>query len=786
MAIKKSELYSSIWQACDQLRGGMDASQYKDYVLVLLFVKYVSDKYGNDPDPVIEIPTSEEPGKGGSFKDMIHWKGKDKIGDELNKIIGRLADANGLKGVIDVTDFNDSDKLGKGKDMVDRLSKLIAIFEKPELDFSKNRAEGDDLLGDAYEYLMKNFAVQSGKSKGQFYTPAEVSRVMSKVIGITSASRADQSVYDPACGSGSLLIKAASEAKVKITVFGQEMDNSMAGLAKMNMILHDIPTAEIHKDNTLSSPGFKKPDGTLMTFDYAVANPPFSVKNWRDGFNPEQDLYGRFDGLGIPPAKNGDYAFLLHFIKSLKSNGKGAIILPHGVLFRGNAEAEIRTNLIKRGYIKGIIGLPANLFYGTGIPASIIVIDKEQAEQRQSIFFIDASKGYVKDGNKNRLREQDIHKIVDVFNRQTELEKYSRRVNYKEIEKNEYNLNIPRYIDTSEPEDLQDIEAHLRGGIPSRDIHNLDRFWMMMPDLKAKLFSCFGRDGYMKLNIEVKDLSRQILTDAHFLTFKANWMLRLTDWSETSANLLKSIQIKDNPKQLIHSISEELLTLFKPNPLIDGYDIFQLLMQYWTDTMQDDVYMIVVEGWKADKELVPMELLINRYFTAEQQHLDELEQQKEGLSTRMQELEEEQSEEEDIYGDVCTDKGKITKALITARIKAIRQDPDAQDELKALQVYLELLEAEAELKSKIKTAAKALDSKVEAKYKQLSEPELKTLIVDDKWLARITEEVFTAIDSVSHRLTSRIKELAERYAQPLPQIENEVNELSQKVEEHLK
>ncbi|MDY0152318.1 MAG: type I restriction-modification system subunit M, partial [Candidatus Cloacimonas sp.] len=621
MALKKSELYSSIWQACDQLRGGMDASQYKDYVLVLLFVKYVSDKYGNDPDPVIEIPTSAEPGKGGSFKDMIHWKGKDKIGDELNKIIGRLADANGLKGVIDVTDFNDSDKLGKGKDMVDRLSKLIAIFEKPELDFSKNRAEGDDLLGDAYEYLMKNFAVQSGKSKGQFYTPAEVSRVMSKVIGIASASRADQSVYDPACGSGSLLIKAASEAKVKITVFGQEMDNSMAGLAKMNMILHDIPTAEIHKDNTLSSPGFKKPDGTLMSFDYAVANPPFSVKNWRDGFNPEHDLYGRFEGLGIPPAKNGDYAFLLHFIKSLKSNGKGAIILPHGVLFRGNAEADIRTNLIKRGHIKGIIGLPANLFYGTGIPACIIVIDKEQAQQRQSIFFIDASKGYVKDGNKNRLREQDIHKIVDVFNKQTELEKYSRSVNYQEIEKNEYNLNIPRYIDTSEPEDLQDIEAHLKGGIPSRDVHNLDQFWRVMPDLKTKLFSCFGRDGYMKLNSEVKGISRQILSDAQFLTFKTNWMLRLTDWSETSASLLKGIKIKDNPKQLIHSISEELLTLFKPNPLINGYDIFQLLMQYWTDTMQDDVYLIVVEGWKADKELVPAELLINRYFTAEQQHL---------------------------------------------------------------------------------------------------------------------------------------------------------------------
>lgn len=278
MAIKKSELYSSIWQACDQLRGGMDASQYKDYVLVLLFVKYVSDKYGNDPDALIVIPTSDEPGKGGSFADMSYWKGKEKIGDEINKIIGRLADANNLKGVIDVTDFNDSDKLGKGKAMVERLSNLVAIFEKPELDFSRNRAEGDDLLGDAYEYLMKNFAVQSGKSKGQFYTPAEVSRVMSKVIGISAATRASQTVYDPTCGSGSLLIKAASEANVDISVFGQEIDISMAGLAKMNMILHDIPTAVIYQDNTLSTPYFKNADGTLKAFDFAVANPPFPTR----------------------------------------------------------------------------------------------------------------------------------------------------------------------------------------------------------------------------------------------------------------------------------------------------------------------------------------------------------------------------------------------------------------------------------------------------------------------------------------------------------------------------
>ncbi len=422
MAVKKSELYSSIWKSCDELRGGMDASQYKDYVLVLLFVKYVSDRYARVDDALIEVP------EGGSFQDIVGLRGDKKIGEKINEIIGNLAEANDLKGVIDVADFNDEDKLGKGKEMQDRLTNLVAIFQNPALNFSKNRADGDDILGDAYEYLMRNFATQSGKSKGQFYTPAEVSRVIAKVIGVNSAQTQDQTIYDPTCGSGSLLLKAADEAERGLTIYGQEMDNATRALARMNMILHGHPTAEIWQGNTLANPHFKNPDGSLKTFDFAVANPPFSSKAWSNGLDPSNDEFKRFDGYGIPPAKNGDYAFLLHIVRSLKSKGKGAIILPQGVLFRGNAEAEIRRNLIRKGIIKGIIGLPPNLFFGTGIPACIIVLDKENAENRQSIFMIDASKGFVKDGNKNRLREQDIHKIVDVFNKQLEIPKYSRMV----------------------------------------------------------------------------------------------------------------------------------------------------------------------------------------------------------------------------------------------------------------------------------------------------------------------------------------------------------------------
>src|SRR3954471_21247309 len=423
MALKKSDLYASIWASCDELRGGMDASQYKDYVLFMLFIKYISDKYGNSADfaPPVNIP------KGASFTDMVALKGKSDIGDRINtQIIQPLIDANERLARSDFPDFNDPNKLGEGQAMVDRLSNLIGIFQKPELDFSQNRAEGDDILGDAYEYLMRHFATESGKSKGQFYTPAEVSRVVAKILGIrTARTSASTTVYDPTCGSGSLLLKVGDEAGTAVTLYGQEKDAVTSGLARMNMILHDNPTALIVQGNTLADPKFKEGDA-LKTFDYVVANPPFSDKRWSNGIDPLNDPHQRFQPFGTPPAKQGDYAYLLHIVRSLKSTGKGACILPHGVLFRGGAEADIRRALVRKGYIKGIIGLPTNLFYGTGIPACIVVIDKEDAQARKGIFMIDTSGGFMKDGPKNRLREMDIHRIVDVFNKQLGVPNYAR------------------------------------------------------------------------------------------------------------------------------------------------------------------------------------------------------------------------------------------------------------------------------------------------------------------------------------------------------------------------
>lgn len=808
MAVKKSELYSSIWQSCDELRGGMDASQYKDYVLILLFVKYVSDRFAGQKDSELEIP------KGGGFKDMVALKGDKEIGDKINKIISKLAEANDLKGIIDTADFNDEGKLGKDKEMVDRLSKLIAIFDKPSLDFRSNRADGDDLLGDAYEYLMRHFATESGKSKGQFYTPAEVSRIMAKVIGIAGATRASQTLYDPTCGSGSLLLKAHDEAPVDITIYGQENDVATAGLAKMNMILHGCTTADIWKDNTLSTPHFKEKNGNLRAFDFAVANPPFSNKNWTNGLDPLNDEFKRFE-FGIPPKKNGDYAFLLHLLTSLKSTGKGAIILPHGVLFRGGAEGDIRRNIIQRGYIKGIIGLPPNLFYGTGIPACIVVLDKEGAAIRTGIFMIDASKAFIKDGNKNRLREQDIHKIVDAFTRQLEIPGYSRMIPIAEISdpKNDFNLNLPRYIDSSDPEDLQDIDGHLRGGIPERDIDALENYWKVIPSVRKLLFKSAGRAGYIQLRPAVSEVKAQIFGHPEFTSFNKSVTTIFEKWKKTNLPLLNKIGKGTRPKELIHTLSEDLLSAFEKTPLLDAYDMYQHLMDYWGETMQDDVYMVASDGWreaakprpvtidakgkttekpdfivgtlKLKVELIPTSILIARYFEPEKTAIEELESQLASTGQAMAEMIEEQGGEEGLLSEVAED-GKISKKDATARFKVIMGDKDYADEVKVLSDYLYHIEKESEIKAKLKDAKTQLDEKLAAKYGKLTEEEIKGIVINDKWLAAIEAALQSELSSVSQRLTERIRELADRYTIPLPNIILDVTKLSAKVDNHLK
>ncbi|BCT67016.1 class I SAM-dependent DNA methyltransferase [Nitrosospira sp. NRS527] len=804
--VKKSDLYSSIWASCDELRGGMDASQYKDYVLFMLFIKYISDKYGDSDDfvPPVVIPP------GASFKDMVALKGKDDIGDKINtQIIQKLIESNTKLARSDFPDFNDPNKLGEGAAMIERLGNLIAIFEKPELNFGNNRADNDDLLGDAYEYLMRHFAQDSGKSKGQFYTPSEVSRIIAQVIGISRENtKGSTTAYDPTCGSGSLLLKVAAEAGRQITLEGQEKDVTTAGLARMNMILHDFPTATILSGDTLVNPKFK--DGEqLRTYDYVVANPPFSDKKWSTGLNPSNDPYQRFT-WGQPPAKQGDYAYLLHVIRSMKATtGKGAIILPHGVLFRGNAEAAMRRHLVRSGILKGIIGLPANLFFGTGIPACILVLDKENTAARKGIFMIDASKGFIKDGPKNRLCEQDIHRIVDTFRRGIDVPRYARMVPLDEIasNKNDYNLNLSRYIGSSEPEDLHDIDAHLNGGIPEHDIDAFAADWQEMPGLRSTLFEA-ERFGYARLRQPVAEVRQTILAHPEFQRFRTKVETLFDKWCRAVTPLLTGIQPGDNPKALIAKVSETLLATFQAAPLLDPYDVYQHLMDYWAETMQDDAYLIAADGWVAlsrriletdkkgktkDKgwtcDLLPKPYIVARYFASERAELDAKQAELEGLTSQIAELEEEHGGEYGLLFEAQDEKGALIKASVSHRLSAAEEggiDVAEPGEIPLLCKWLKLNVKETALKKTVKTLEVRLDQKAYEHYAALTEVEVKTLVVEDKWMARLQQDVQQELERVSQTLTQRIRELAARYETPLPKLESDVAALSAKVEEHLK
>lgn len=805
MAIKKSDLYSSLWASCDALRGGMDASQYKDYVLTLLFVKYISDKFKNQKFGAIKVPD------GASFQDMVDLVGTPNIGDDINKkILNPIKEANNLN---DFPDFNDESKLGKGKDLVETVGDLILIFNSPELDFSSNSAEGDDILGDAYEFLMRHFARESGKSKGQFYTPAEVSRILAKVLGINeSNSTAETTAYDPTCGSGSLLLKVADEAHKSISLYGQEKEISTANLAKMNMILHNNATAEVFADNTLSRPHFKN-DGQLKSFDYVVANPPFSLKNWSVGVSTDADEFGRFTDFGVPPEKNGDYAFLLHIIKSLKSSGKGAVVLPHGVLFRGNAEAEIRKNVIKKGFIKGIIGLPANLFYGTGIPACIIILDKENASSRKGIFMIDASKDFVKDGDKNKLRERDIRKITDVFSDFTEVEKYSRMVSFAEIanEKNDYNLNIPRYIDNQETEDLQDLFAHLHGGIPAKDVHEMEKFWAVFPAMKKDLFKV-KENGYFELQMPLEETKDFILNHPQFQGFKKQVLENFDGWKTERVAHFNNLEKGCHPKEEIKKSGELLLHTFEHNPLIDSYDLFQYLMNVYSENMMDDLYSVSLEGWKAGNDwqrliikgkkdkngksakdktvdgldgisgkMISPQLIIENYLAKEQKALTDFETEVENIKASLQESEEENAVEEGLFEDL----EKVNLTTVKALFKEKKKSVLAKEEAQVFENYITLQETLAETNAFIKKQKTQIEKAVTEIYPTLSEKEIKHLVIEKKWLQNLENALHAETDRISQTLSQRIKELAERYRETLGELESQSQTAEAKVKLHL-
>jgi len=469
--ISQDEINGVLWKACDTFRGTVDAAEYKNYILVMLFVKYISDTwqerynelqehYGKDDSRILRRLERERfvlP-KGCAFPDLYNAREESNIGELINQALEQIEEANRqkLQGVFRNIDYNSEANLGQTKDRNIRLKHLLEDFADKRLDLRPSRIGSMDVIGDAYEYLISMFAAGAGKKAGEFYTPAAVSELIAEMVDPQPGER----IGDPTCGSGSLLIKCGSQLKKRgikdFSLYGQEITGSTWALAKMNMFLHGMDNARIEWGDTIRSPKLLEKD-TTMKFEVVVANPPFSLDKWGYDDVSKSDPYKRFH-RGLPPKSKGDYAFISHMIETTTADsGRVAVVVPHGVLFRGAAEGVIRKKLIDENLLDAVIGLPANLFFGTGIPAAIVLLKRHKTDKK--VLFIDASREYADGKNQNKLREQDIEKIVKAYKARQTVDKYAYLASLEEIHENDYNLNIPRYVDTFEEEAEIDIQA---------------------------------------------------------------------------------------------------------------------------------------------------------------------------------------------------------------------------------------------------------------------------------------------------------------------------------------
>ncbi|GAA9344765.1 type I restriction-modification system subunit M [Helicobacter pylori] len=638
------------------------------------------------------------------------------------------------------------------------------------------------------------------------------------MLGIDENTRQDKSIYDPTCGSGSLLLKASSLAGEKgLTIYGQEKDISTTALCKMNMILHNSATADIAKggSSTLSNPLFTTENGMLKTFDYVVANPPFSLKNWTDGLSIDykskqviNDNFNRFED-GTPPEKNGDFAFLLHIIKSLKNTGKGAVILPHGVLFRGNTEGVIRKNLLTKGYIKGVIGLAPNLFYGTSIPACVIVLDKENARTRKGVFIIDASKDFKKDGNKNRLRDQDVQKMIDTFNALKEIPYYSKMVSLEEISANDYNLNIPRYIAAKqelEKDLFALINSHKASYLPKNEIKAYAPYFQVFKELKNTLFKKSDKEGYYALKTECKNIKELITQSLEFQTFHAS-VLSAFD----RLNLFETFNHLEpgNPKTLIESVCSKVLKEFEKVEILDKYGVYQLFKDYYNEVLQDDWFLLSFNGFISAKELrkltplkdknkkanyleepdfiiqktyyksdlIPKNLIKQRFFEKEVKELEELENALNEKEANYEEFIEEHSNEEGLFYE-----SKINESVLKRELKNATDSEDKQ----ILKTALEWLEAKNKALKMKNKAYEELELKAFHQYKNLEINEIKDLIIKDKWLNSLKNALENKIQKRINAFISALNGIISNYSNSLLELDKEVKESESKVLEHLK
>jgi len=845
--ITSDEIKRRLWDGANNLRGSMDASRYKDYMLGLMFYKFLSDKTletfintsgtkGTEAE-IVEAYKEAYENYGDSLIKMIQnvlgyyvlphhlyqtWLKDIREGSfELEKVteslqsfertVATTGDIDDFKGLfssstIDLTDSALGSNLNARSKNIRHLIELFA-------DLNMVALQKGDVLGDAYEYLIGQFAMESGKKAGEFYTPRQVSEVMAQIVAKTTKV---DSIYDPAVGSGSLLLTVGKhlneEGRKDLHYYGQEKNTATYNLTRMNLLLHGVRPEKMTVKNgdTLAQDWPEDPErpNEGVQFDAVVMNPPYSVKNWNQEGLKVTDP--RFEIAGVlPPDSKGDYAFLLHGLFHLGQEGTMAIVLPHGVLFRGGAEGEIRKRLLDKNHIDAVIGLPDKLFTNTGIPVTVIILKKNRALDAP-VLMIDASKSFVKEGKQNVLQEKDIAKIVDTYIERTEEKGYSHKASQKEIKENEYNLNIPRYIEALDEEIAQDVDAHLYGGIP---LHQIEQLTVLHDMSKDVLYETFNevRPGYVTLTKSIDDLTEDVLADEAVQKQMQALKDALQTYMSTYWDKLKTVHDVNDVEPLKDEMLTEIKQLLKEFRHVSTYAGYQIIAELWENMLAEDTEKIAIsdfytvartretnmvtkgsgktkrteqDGWIGS--IVPNDLILKVLYTDELKEVEAKQESVVSITDEITELVEaakvEESEEEAVLGETLNAReDDFTLSAVRSEIKNVEK---GSAEYELLDKVKNLLDEKSALNKDIKAKEKALNEKVEDKIENLTDAEIDQLMYQ-KWFGDLTNNMTRLIEIPLKNELDILKDLKERYADTLETIEKESKSLEAQFEDML-